>query len=421
MSKQIVKFRVIYLLCAIMPIHSMVIDKIIGAHTTGLVNLWRDLLIIGLAFFLQKIYLGKMQKFSCAFIGWILLKVLLSIAGNKAPVYLICNMARIYIMPVVLFIVTSSLTLSIKQYEKILQLMWLQGIFLTFFGMFQMFILGSSFLTNLGYGSNGQLNYTYYIAGFYGFQRMVSTFSSANDCGLYLAGLFVISFVGRKYIESKYKRTYIIGIAVIYGGIMLTFSRTSLIAATVTAFLYYIRTSNKKIKPSRVILYTSLIILMIIIAFLADKICIDGRIFRMIQSSFMSTVRKTDPSFIKHLEDQYLPIFNLLKCPFGYDFGTNGPVALSMLGRDKTHLVESSVWLIGYESGFIGVIFYFTPIFYFACKLLFGKTKKLKENIPAAIALCDLLAFMTLPYCASFEMPFLMFLFMGLNTRLQKK
>lgn len=63
MSKQIVKFRVIYLLCAIMPLHSMVIDKIIGAHTTGLVNLWRDLLIIGLAFFYKKYIWGKCKSF----------------------------------------------------------------------------------------------------------------------------------------------------------------------------------------------------------------------------------------------------------------------------------------------------------------------------------------------------------------------
>lgn len=420
MSKLKIKYNLIYVLCAIMPLHSMVVDKIIGAHTTGMVNLWRDLIIVVLVVFSRKLYLGNLQKFYCLFIGWILLKAIFAIAKDESTLYLIGNMARIYIMPVLLFLVTSSLTLTKEQYRKILQLMWLQGVLLTIFGMFQMFILGSTFLTNLGYGSNGQLNYTYYISGFFGFQRMVSTFSSANDCGLYLAGLFVVAVVGREYIESKYKRTYIIGLAVIYGGIILTFSRTSLIAATGTVVLYWVRTKEGKIDVNRVVLYTSLVVMMFIVAFTADKVYLDGRITRMIQSSFTSTVGKTDASFLKHLEDLYLPILNLIDHPFGYTFGTNGPVALSILERDKTHLVESSIWLIGYESGWIGVFLYFTPILYFAWKMIFEKKEALKGKVSAAIALCDLVAFMTLPYCASFEMPFLMFLFMGLDKGLGK-
>lgn len=415
MSKSKIKYYLIYVLCAVMPFHSMVIDKVIGAHTTGIVNLWRDLIVVTLVLLKKNIYLGRLQKISCLFIVWILLNAILSVAEGESTVYLIFNMARIYIVPVLLFIAASSLTLAKEQLAKIIKLMWQQGIILTIFGIFQMFVLGSTFLTNLGYGSNGQLNYTYYISGFYGFQRMVSTFSSANDCGLYLACLFVVSVLGRQYINSRHNGTYIIGTAIIYVGIILTFSRTALISATVTVILYYIRTKNHKVNLKRVLLYTSLMALVFIIAFSADKMYLNGRVMKMVQSSFTSTVRKTDASFVKHLEDLYLPIFNLIEHPFGYSFGTNGPVALSVLGRNNTHLVESSIWLIGYESGIVGVVLYYTPIVCFAVKMFFEKKKKLNGNISAAISLCVLLAFMTLPYCASFEMPFLMFLFMGLS------
>lgn len=421
MSKSKIKYDLIYVLCAVMPLHSMLVDKIIGAHTTGVVNLWRDLIIILLLLLTNKIYLGELQKVSCLFIAWILIKAMLAVAENESTIYLIFNMARIYIMPVLLFIVASSLSLTKEQLASLVKLMWLQGIALTIFGIFQMFVLGSTFLTNLGYGSDGELNYTYYISGFYGFQRMVSTFSSPNDCGLYLACLFVVSALGRRYIKNKHSGTYIVGMAVIYVGIVLTFSRTALISATITVILYYIRTNNHKLYLKRILLYTSLMALVFIVAYSADKVYLDGRIARMIHSSFTSTVGKTDASFMKHLEDLYLPFFNLIEHPFGYSFGTNGPVALSVLGRSNTHLVESSIWLIGYESGLIGIILYYTPIIYFALKMFFEKKKELNGDISAAVALCVSFAFLTLPYCSSFEMPFLMFLFMGLSFGYKKR
>lgn len=419
-----IRFYVMFILCAIMPLHSMVIDKAIGNHTTGLINLWRDVLIfiLLLIFVYKKNRLRKFQKISIFCIFWILINAIISIPFSNTTIYLALNMSRIYIMPIILYLTVSSVSLSREQYSKLINLFWIQGVILTIFGIVQVFVLGSDFLINLGYGDNGSLNYTYYIGGFYGFQRMVSTFSSANDCGLYLSGLLTISIVSSEYIHEKLKKVYPIGLMIMFLGIVLTFSRTSIIAVTITAFVYFVRIAHKNVNLQSVKIYGTIFLALLIVGFGIDILFLNMRVSRMIASSFSSTVSKTDASFLKHLEDMYLPMFDVLKHPFGYWFGTNGPVALSYLGRSHTHLVESSYWLIGYELGFFGMILYFHPIFYFAYTYIFGKEKIVYENAACALAFCDCIAFLMLPYVASFEMPFLMFLFMGLNThRVSKK
>lgn len=419
-----IQYYIVLALCAIMPLHSMVIDKAIGNHTTGLVNLWRDVLIfvLLLIFIYKKNRLRKFQITSIFCILWILINALISIPFSNTTAYLAFNMARIYMMPIILYLTVSSISLTHEQYSKLITLFWIQGVVLTIFGIVQVFVLGSSFLTNLGYGDNGQLNYTYYIGGFYGFQRMVSTFSSANDCGLYLSGLLTISIVSSSYIHEKLKNVYPIGLMIMYLGIVLTFSRTSIIAVTTTAIVYFVKVGRKNINIRSIKIYGIIFLTLILIGLGIDILFLNERISSMVISSFTSTVSKTDASFLKHLEDMYLPLFDILKHPLGYWFGTNGPVALSYLGRSHTHLVESSYWLIGYELGFIGMLLYFYPIFYFAFLYVFGKYKIVNKNAACALAFCDSIAFLMLPYVASFEMPFLMFLFMGLNIhRVSKK
>lgn len=424
MNKQKLQYRIIYILCAVMPLHSMVIDKVIGNHTAiGLINLWRDLLIVILMFSVLKASNKIKGIHLISFLGiiWIFFNVFIALLSKNTTTYLSLNMARIYIVPILLYLAVSNINLNGNQYSRLITLFWVQGVLLTLFGIFQVFVLGSSFLTDLGYGSNGALNYTYYIGGFYGYQRMVSTFSSANDCGLYLSGLFIISLIEGAHINEKYKKIYPVGLMIIYMGIILTFSRTSLIAVTLTGLVYYLKVGRQYINPRTIKKYCTIFLLFLVISIFIDAFCLNSRIVSMITSSITSTVTRSDLSFLKHLEDLYLPVFDLIKHPFGYGFGTNGPVALSVLGRENTHLVESSYWLIAYETGFIGLILYYSPIIYFAYLFIFGKKRIVEQNVAYAISFCNSLAYLMLPFVASFEMQFLLYLFMGLELAERKK
>ena len=416
------KYKLIFVLCLLMPLHSMLIDKIVGPRTTGLINLWRDF-IISVLFISGPIVISRKKKYIsiCLCILWFVACALASSLSGRSMAYLVLNTARTYIMPMILFIALTGTYLSEDQYKNIARLMWLQGIALTFFGAFQVFVLGKQFLLGLGYGGGNQLSVSFYINGFYGFQRMVSTFSSPNDCGLYLSGLFIVSLISRSWIEQKYKKTYIFGMIIIFIGIILTFSRTSLLAVTITSLIYYFRSRKQRIKAKKILGYSVLVVVLFLLAVYMDNRFLGSRVVNMFSSSISSTIRKTDASFLKHIDDLILPAKNVIYHPLGYGMGLNGPVAVSALGESVAHAVESSIWLIGYDAGIIGVLLYYYP-FVSLLRGVFSKRKSMiEQKIPAYLALCTTILFLTLPYCSSYESTFLMFLFAGLGERIEKK
>ena len=407
-----------WLLIIGMPLHTMLVDKIIGNLAFsfgGLINLWRDAIIFFLLIYAvwsqwgQR--LSRMGVVILCVIGMICLFWLFS----GAPFLLKTNILRIYAIPMLMFFVMQRFYMDETMYNKLLLVLFVQGVGLALFGLFQVFILGKEFLTEIGYGEAGALHHSFYIGGWRGFQRMVSTFASPNNCGLYLTQLFTICWVNKDRL-NKYRKWTGAGFLVMLIGIIATFSRSAWVSLFVVVALYFIiHEKNKK----RLLNWRNgaLVAGVLLVLWLLDLVLLNSRMTKMILSSIMGVVTGSDASFMKHLEDLVSPLTNILRNPLGYGFGTSGPIALNVLG-EGTRLVESSLWLVGYDMGIPGLILYFTPYL----RMTFGiaNKKDTYRRTAAYLTLATMVIFCILPLYQNVDSTFLVFTFMGIarNPRL---
>lgn len=417
-----VSLVLLWILVIGMPLHTMLFDKILAGTVFslgGLINLWRDVIILFL--FATTLFLRfKDTILSCTGICMFSVLCMLGVFWffSDSPLFLKTNILRIYVIPMLMVFIMQSLPLSRKQFDDLIFFLLLQGVALTLFGLFQVFILGEGFLTFFGYGYAGELHHSFYIGGWKGSQRLVSTFASPNNCALYLAQIFAICWVNRKTLLQRWKLAWI-GLLIIAVGMIATFSRSSWVSVAVLFVVYFLthKPNLKKIINWRNAIICGCILLGL---WLLDLLLLNLRMTNMIISSILGVVTGSDASFMKHLEDLFYPIGLIATNPLGFGFGKSGPIALDILGAG-TRLVESSVWLVGYDTGIIGLVMYFLPYLYTTLGV-FNK-KNFAKQTAGYITLVSLVIFCILPLHQNIESTFLIFLFMGLaqNKPLQEQ
>lgn len=406
--------KLFYLLIIFMPFHTLLFDALIkNVFLAGnnILNLWRDVLIIFLLLVALVVNKGKLkiEKIGLPVVISILI-ILVCFILSTAPFGLKLNIVRIYVIPMLMVLIMLNYHCDKEEYDFITKILFYQGVFLAVFGYIQVFILKQQFLLALGYGSNGALHHSFYIGGWHGFQRLVATFASPNNCALYLVQLFVISFINRDELKQKIKWVDL-GLGIILLGILGTFSRSSWIATFVFLVFYFI--FIKKIKIDQVVIrYLLGLVMILILLLLVDIFVLDKRMINMVTSSIFGVVSGTDPSFLKHLEDLLVPIKILLAHPFGLGFAYNGPIALAYLSLEEVNLVESSIWLVAYDISIFGCLVYYYPYFkaFFAG---FKSNDKLRQSA-AYLVLVSLIVFVLLPLHENVEMTFLIFTMIGL-------
>ena len=397
-----------------MPLHTMLVDKIIGSTVFslgGLVNLWRDLII--LFFFFCAVCMRFRQTLLTKTGIWML--CILAVMGvfwlcSGAPFMLKTNILRICVIPMLMVFIMQSFPMDEAMYDKLIWVLFLEGVGIALFGIFQVFILGEEFLTAIGYGVDKALHHSFYIGGWRGSQRLVGTFASPNNCGLYLTQMVVICWVNKDRLLRRWKLAYI-GILLIVIGIVATFSRSAWVSLFVVLVLHFImHEPNKK----RLLNWRTAVVAVggLVCLWLLDLVLLKSRMTNMIISSIRGVVTQSDASFMKHLEDLILPIGTILRNPLGFGFGTSGPVALNALG-EGTRLVESSVWLVGYDMGIPGMLLYFSA-YVLAIFGIFSKKDGYKRTA-GFVALAALIIFFILPLHQNVESTFLIFTFMGLS------
>ena len=239
---------------------------------------------------------------------------------------------------------------------------------------------------------------------------MVGTFASPNNCALYLTQLFTVCWINKQRLKRWWKWSSVCFVVMLIG-IIATFSRSAWVSLLVVVVLHFIiHEPNKK----RLFNWRSGAIGAGVLAvlWLLDLILLNSRMTNMIFSSIKGVVTLSDPSFRKHLEDFISPIKTIVQHPLGVGFGASGPIALSVLGR-KTPLVESSIWLVGYDMGIPGLIFYYSP-YIFAILGIVSK-KNLCKRTAGYLALATVIIFSILPLHQNVESTFLTFMFIGLS------
>lgn len=402
-KKNSILYTIILLLIIGMPLQSMVFDALIPSKID---NLWRDfLLVFGL---LVAIYQnrGRIQlgKNGVLILSSSMICLLYTLLSDR--VLIAMNLFRTYVLPMFIYlIIINSIELNEESIRRLKKVFIVSASILAAWGIFQAWVLGDDFLIKIGYPSIGGYlrSYGFYIGGFYGYQRVASTFSAPNIAGVY----FGISSLITATELKKSKRNLLLLVVQILA-LVLTFSRSAILG-TLIAFLFYYRSRlfffKLRIRP----LYLIILISVPIAVWFADSFFLDGTIMNMISRSLSSTVNLTDPSAAKHLTDLWEPIDTILEHPFGLGLGYNGPIVLAQFG--VANLVESSYYLLAYNFGILGMFVYVLPYI----KAIFANLFYKRMAVSAAICLLLLVTYFLLPNVETYEIIFFAYLFIAFD------
>lgn len=399
-------FYLFLILLILMPLHYVLFSLILGE--LKLLSLWRDGLIalLFLYGFQRKAFrIGRYERWILIAIDIIMLYAIFFLDTVSL------NMARTYIMPMLIFFYVKNERFSLKESRQIVKVIWMMAVIESVYGIYQAFVLGSQFLIDLGYSSiEGRLaSSSFYIAGNWDQQRVCGTFVSPNNCGAYLAMSVIILVTLRDFVRSK-KWIYYSGIMVIMLGLLGTLSRSAWAGCLAGIVLFDGNDKDKKKKLLRLILTS---VTLLCVGLVADHYIFKGRIFSIVLHHVANTLDR-EPSFNAHIRDIYKPALNVIRHPFGLGFGKNGSFVLRSVPAGKVNLVESSIYVICYDIGAIGAIVYFMPYL----KAIASRGKTLSDDVcvrcAAKIGACVLIIYLLLPSVQAYEQPFAFFVFLGL-------
>lgn len=320
------------------------------------------------------------------------------------------NALRTYLVPMLIFYVTSNIRLQSYEFEKIHRLFYMELAVIAVYGFFQAFFLGDDFLVQIGYPSlNGRLaSSSFYINGFFGYQRATGTFSSPNTCGLIISFAMASLFFNNCLRKEKHFK-YIVFCLLI--GLLGTLSRSSILGTIVAFFVVWVISGGlKKVKPHTMFISISICIVGFICVYIVDLTALDGLLSKMLFSSFSGAFSLTDLSAKKHLADLIEPLKIIFEHPLGLGFGNNGPMAI--LNTQTANVVESSVYLMMYEIGILGAIVYFVP--YVALIVKTCLNRRYKYYVPVCVVVSCFVSYIFLPNVQTFEVLFYVYFFMGL-------
>ena len=399
------EFLILKLLILYMPLHYIICEIIL--NMTSIDNIMRDIVIILL--FIMHVYRKGLKINIYGTINFFMpllmagFMVISLIQGNMYSI----NIFRTYVVPCLIYFVVKDLMIEKEKVKNVVRIAIIEMCIIGVWGIFQAFVLGDDFLVKIGYPTvNGYLGAPYYINGYYGIQRSVGTFVSANSCGLIIA-LFILLALLLDYYQLIKTKKYII--ILLIGGMLATISRSAILSFIIALLYFFIicerRLSKKLIKNVLAIVLLGGTVLMIF-----DSVVLKGQLYQMLKDALGSAIAFSDLSSQKHLSDLTEPIHIILNNPLGLGFGYNGPMATENVLNSRN--VESSIYLMMYEMGPILGILYFVPFIRCVVKAPFIKNKI--KKICASIILLFLVTCIFLPSVQTFEILFYMYLFSGI-------
>ena len=196
----------------------------------------RDIMLVGvLSFCIIKNKLKLKETDIIILLFLIMLGVaFINTIANGGGVGIAIKAMRRYVFPLGIFIVLSNIgNVDKKRWISFINFIMIFIGVVSLWGVFQAYVLGDTFLMNLGYST--VYSYAYQkemlVSSFYfgnlGIQRVVSTISNSNVCGLILGCSFIFLLMCYSEIKNRYKNIYIL---IIFAGYILTFSRSNFVA-----------------------------------------------------------------------------------------------------------------------------------------------------------------------------------------------
>lgn len=396
----IIKFLILY-----MPLHYMICEILLKNYSFD--NILRDIIIISL--FIMHIYKKGIKVNSIGLIIFIIMIIMtffMLFSVLQGNLYSI-NIYRTYTVPALLYFIIKDIRPNKIEINKLIQTSITEMSLIAIWGIFQSLVLGDGFLVKIGYPTvNGILGASFYINGYYGIQRSVGTFVSANYCGLIMAVFLLIAMFSMYYKAVKIKGYKIL---ILMGGMLSTISRSAILAFIISLFYFYMLCERNISKT----FYKNLILIIVlgsIILIVMDSIIFKGVLVNMLSDALLSALSFSDLSSQKHLSDLTEPLGQMLDNPLGLGFGYNGPMAIEHVKNSRN--IESSIFLIVYEIGSICGFIYFIP--FIRCFVLAPFKRNKIKKVSATIILLILITFIFLPNVQSFEVLFYLYIFTGI-------
>jgi len=400
------KFHLFLILIIFMPMHTLLFSYMLG--NIKILSLWRDFIIL----YLFLVSFRRKLKRNVINIYILFSAFIIVIYAFMALGITSFNIARTYVMPLLIYFYTSSEVFDDYKLRIIFKTCLITTTLIAAWGLFQAYVLGPQILYDLGYSNSyGRFSSSsFYIAG-WNQQRVVGTFSSPNGCGAYFAVMLVFLTSMKKYAE-KYLKIYWFCLACIFLGLIATFSRSAWLGCFFGILLFNKHSISIKKRNAKILIATLIIIIPLLGVFYSSNSMV-ATVFDMMANHITRTVSKEDASFLYHLIELYKPLNMALLHPLGLGFGTNGSFALAYLDLEKTHQVESSIWLMAYEVGILGMIVYYIPYLASIVRYCSKRYNNIIRN-SAKVTICILVIFCVLPSVQSYEQPFFAMMFAGI-------
>lgn len=338
----------------------------------------RDILLVGLLSFC---IIKNRMKFKETDIIILLFILMLGVAFVNTIIsgggFVIAFKAvRRYIFPLGVFIAISHIgDVSKKRWISFIKFIMVFIGIVSLWGIFQAYILGDTFLMNLGY--NTGYSYAYkkvmlassFYFGNLGIQRVVSTISNSNVCGLIFGLSFVFLIMCYSEIKNRYKNIFLL---IIFAGYILTFSRSNFVALGVIV-LWKLWTYI----PYKKWILSVGGILILACAGLGIIQGEDGIIYKLI-NWVMESLTFKESSAAGRSSIWLQAIDKIAEKPLGNGFGMVGSLAREAGVTNYLHC-ENSYLALAVDCGIHGLIIYLI-IFYSLFKRLAERKKTFKYS-----------------------------------------
>lgn len=285
---------------------------------------------------------------------------------------------RRYIFPLgVLFAVTRMEALKKEsEYKSFLKFILIFFAIISVWGVFQAWVLGDEFLMKLGYPTTYlhqykrvMLGHSFYFGGL-GIQRVVSTISNSNICGLILGSSLLFLISGYKLIPftNRWKNILLIGILI---GYILTFSRSNFLALCIVGLFIVFR--YIPYKKQILLALIGLVCVGVVVLIVQGS---DGLIYKLLEW-VKSSLNLTDTS-VAGRSDKWTEALKVISAnPLGLGFGHVGSIARDAGVKDYIPC-ENSYFAMAIDFGIIGAVLYIGFMVWVIINL--GKKAKRYQN-----------------------------------------
>ena len=391
------ELRLLEALLFFLPFHFLIFAVVL--KQVPVLKLWRDaimLAVVGL-----ELYRSRSIKKDAALIADLVFALLAAVYVVIAPAFMqAANIARVYLLPLLLFHAVKRIAPTREELQSMLKLVMVSATVCCLYGLLQAYVLGPEFLIKLGYATkNGMLSHTYYLSNYNGtnigraVQRVVGPFSAPNVFAFYLSCVLIVFLTAGKHLKVR-PVIYYGFMFLVFGTIVLTFSRSCWLAVMVSVLLLNYRQLWQFIKNGWKPIAVLVALVAVVILCYAD---LRTALLHVIKSSFSGS----DTSVGNHFATLEKGIATVKEHFWGLGLGKNGPRALNY---GKSNLVESSYLLMMFEFGVLGGILYFFDYAYMAVKAVRGY--RINRDA-ASLALCmigfALIAYFNIPFVQEME------------------